>query len=87
MKLFLCKVGVVDRNLRGITNSELQDVLATVAAGEMAKILANILVATLVRSSSTAAMVIIDFIGTKLLALTRSVDIVVNTGVNAAIAT
>lgn len=87
LTLFLCKVGVVDRKLRGFTNSELHGVLATVAAGQMAKILANILVATLVRSSSTAAIVMMDFIGTKLLALSRSVKIVVKTGVNAAIAT
>lgn len=87
LKLFLCNVGVVDRNLRGFTKSDLHEVLATVAAGEIAKILAKILVATLVRSSSTAAIVIIDFMGTNLLALARSVNIVVKTGVNAAIAT
>ncbi len=87
INLFLCKVGLVDRNLRGTTNSELHGVLTVVAGGHFLNTLANVFVATLIRDSSTAAIVVMDFIGTKLLSLKRSVTIVVKTGIKAAIAT
>lgn len=87
LTLLVCNVGIVDRTLRGVTKSRLHRVLKTVAAGQFAKVLANAFVAYTIRDSSTAAIVAISFIGTNLLALTRTVSIVVNTGVNAAFAT
>ncbi len=87
LNVFLCKVGLVDSKLRGTTNSGVHNFLSTVASGPFGEIVAKLKVASVVRSSSTAAMVIIDFIGTNLLALMRTVNIVVKTGVKAAIAT
>ncbi len=85
--LFLFNVSRVKRTLRHHTNKTLHAVLNGLAKGGTLNFLANLTIATIVRDSSTAAIVIINFIGSNLVALARTVDIVVNTGINAAVAT
>lgn len=87
LTLLVFNVGAVDSDLRGVTKPRLHRILKAVAAGHLANVLSNALVATTMRSSATAAIVAMSFMGTNLLALTRTVSIVVNTGVNAALAT
>lgn len=86
LNLLLCNVGLVNRKLRLTTKSHLGRLLRGVAGGHFLTMLINFLVAALVRDSSTAAIVIINFIGANLVGLARTVNIVVNTGVNAAAA-
>lgn len=86
LTVFLCKVGLVKSKLTGITNKGLRQVLRALASGPVETILLKVNIATIVRSSSTAAIVIINFMGSKVVGLSRIIKVVVNTGVNAAMA-
>lgn len=87
LTIFVCKVGVVDRYLRGTTKRGVGGVLSLLAEGPMVKTLTKVLIATMLRDSDTAAIVTVNFMDTKLVALPRTVSVVFNTGVNAAVAT
>lgn len=87
LTLFLCNVGLVNGELRGLSNNGLRHVLRGVASGACGNILLNYTMATVVRSSSTMAIVTINFMGSKVVRLSETVNIVVNTGINAATAT
>ncbi len=73
LSLFLCKVRVVDGNLRSTTNGGVGQVLRGLASGEFLNMLINTKVATMVRSSSTAAIVIMNFMGSNVVALGRTI--------------
>lgn len=84
--LFLCKVTLVKSDLGGITNGGLRLVLCGLAGSPVGKLLLNAIMATVVRSSSTAAIVIMKFMGSNVVGITRTVKVVVNTGVKADVA-
>lgn len=84
--LFLCNVSVVNTNLRGLTNNGVRNILRGLASSALGNIVFNALVANIVRSSTNAIIVYINLMGSNVVALARSMNIVVNTGVNAAIA-
>lgn len=86
LTLFLFNVGSVNSNLRDLSNNGLRGALRGVAGDAVGKFVLNTTIATIVRSSSTAAIVIINFMGSKVVGLHRTVNVVVNTGINAAVA-
>lgn len=84
--LFLCKVSLVKSKLGHITKGRLRLMLCGLAGAPVGNMLLKAVIATVVRSSSTAAIVIIKFMGSKVVGITRTVKVVVKTGVNADIA-
>ncbi len=87
MTLFLLNVGFVNSKLGGTTKRGVGHILTVYANGQFSTVTTKANIAVTVRSSSTAAIVAVNFIGTNLVALARTVKIVFNTGVKAAIAT
>lgn len=87
LTLFLCNVSTLDRDLRATTNDHLGDLLTTIANDPIQNILTKTTIATMLRDDSTIAIVILNFMDTNLLALQRTIPIVFNYGVKAAVAT
>ncbi len=87
LTLFFVNVGCVASNIRTATNGELHTVVTTIASGHLTNYTANIFIADVIRSSSLAAILLIKLMGTNIVSLRRSVNIVLNTSVKAAIAT
>lgn len=86
MTLFLFNVSLVNSNLGVITKGGLRTFLCQVAGAPLGKITLNANIADIVRSSSTAAIVIVNFIGSNVVGLGRTVNVVVKTGVKADVA-
>ncbi len=87
LMFFLFNVGMVSNKLRAVTNNGLRQAVGGIASGSLLNFFLNTKVAVTVRSSSTVGIVLINLMGSNVIRFAGAFNVVVNSGINAALAT